>query len=221
MAHYEHQQPDKSGRLKWTETMNSDLLECKAKAVALTKSAEPPRLENGRKKGYMLLMKEMWDELGYEGLALTPQNLRDQAARLEKTLGNVGTVICGSVAVNTRERSESREDNMEITEETSMEISEETRQQPELNTDNEDNLDLHEECTQAELVEEDSFVLTGKERDLLDLSKQILIVVYGNEGDYCNRQIDTRTKEKLSQILVLVLTSLGLEFLSSILKYSN
>ena len=34
-------------------------------------------------------MKDMWDELGYGHLALSSQNLRDKAAALERTVGNV------------------------------------------------------------------------------------------------------------------------------------
>ena len=72
-----------SRRIKWTEGMNNFLLDCKSKAKMLAESENPPRLENGRKKGYMRLMKELWDDLGYGELELTSQNLRDQAARLE------------------------------------------------------------------------------------------------------------------------------------------
>ena len=38
-------------------------------------------------------MKELWDDSEYGNLQLTEQNLRDQASRLEKTLGNVTEVI--------------------------------------------------------------------------------------------------------------------------------
>ena len=52
-------------RIKWTEEMNNILWDCKSKAQALIKSENPPRLENGRKKGYMCVMKELWDEAGF------------------------------------------------------------------------------------------------------------------------------------------------------------
>ena len=55
----------------------------------LVKSENPPRLENGRKKGYMRIMKELWDDSGFGKLELTSQNLRNQAARLKKTIGDV------------------------------------------------------------------------------------------------------------------------------------
>ena len=76
-------------RLKWSSGMISDLLECKKRAQELASSEEPVRNMNGRKKGYMKILKELWDDLGCAGLNLTCQNLRDQAARMEKTMGNV------------------------------------------------------------------------------------------------------------------------------------
>ena len=39
---------------------------------------------NGRQKGYIEIMKELWDEKGYKHLGFKGQNLRDQASRLEK-----------------------------------------------------------------------------------------------------------------------------------------
>ena len=47
----------------------------------------------------MRVMNELWDEAGFENLALTRQNLRDQAARLEKSIGDVGHVIAATVGL--------------------------------------------------------------------------------------------------------------------------
>ena len=58
-------------------------------ALEFVKSDNPPRLESGRKMGYMQAMRAQWIEKGYGNLALTKQNLRDQAARLEKFVGSV------------------------------------------------------------------------------------------------------------------------------------
>ena len=44
-------QTGRQGRMKWSEEMTSVLLECKRKAVELTKSDNPPLQDNGRKKG--------------------------------------------------------------------------------------------------------------------------------------------------------------------------
>ena len=84
---------NKQKRMKWTEEMNNVLLECKQKAISLTTSDNPPRTENGGKKGYMKIMKDLWEETEYRHLELTSQNLRDQAEKVEKTLGNVRQTI--------------------------------------------------------------------------------------------------------------------------------
>ena len=63
----------------------------------------------------MQAMNELWEEMGYENLALTSQNLRDQAASLEKTLGNVVETISRRVGIR---ENQTREDNLEIEEST-------------------------------------------------------------------------------------------------------
>ena len=57
--------------------MNMDLLECKRKAKLLVASEDTLRNDKERKKGYMAVMKELWEEAGYAELNLTSQNLRD------------------------------------------------------------------------------------------------------------------------------------------------
>ena len=71
-------------KVKWTQQMNSDVLECKRKAQGLLISENAPCNRNGRRKGYIEVMKELWEEKGYGNLGLKSQNLRDQASRLEK-----------------------------------------------------------------------------------------------------------------------------------------
>ena len=64
--------------------MNNDVLECKRQAKELISSQNPPRNENGKKKGYIEVMKQLWDDKGYGQLELKSYNLRNQAAKLEK-----------------------------------------------------------------------------------------------------------------------------------------
>ena len=64
--------------------MNTDVLKCKRKAQELVTSGNAPFNRNGRRKGYIEVMKELWEEKGYGNLGLKSQNLRDQASRLEK-----------------------------------------------------------------------------------------------------------------------------------------
>ena len=75
-------------KVKWTEQMNKDVLECKKKAQELVSAENPPCNENGRKRGYIDVMKQLWDDMGYQNLQLKSQNLRNQASRLEKIRNN-------------------------------------------------------------------------------------------------------------------------------------
>ena len=67
-----------------TNQMNNDVLECKRRAQELVASDSAPLNRNGRKKGYIEVMKQLWEEKGCRHLALKGQNLPDQASRLEK-----------------------------------------------------------------------------------------------------------------------------------------
>ena len=80
-------------RLKWTEAMNTKLLECKREAKHLVQSKDPPRKEDGKKQGYMAILKQLWDNSEFADLNISTQNLRDQAARIEKSLGSAGATI--------------------------------------------------------------------------------------------------------------------------------
>ena len=73
--------------------MNADLLNCKNGAIALINSTKPPPHRNGKQKGYIKILKEIWEVKGYEGLGLSSQNLRDQAARILKV--DSGESSCG------------------------------------------------------------------------------------------------------------------------------
>ena len=48
--------------------MNADVLSCKREAIAFTKCENPPLDGNGKKKGYIKLMEELWCVKGYEAL---------------------------------------------------------------------------------------------------------------------------------------------------------
>ena len=68
-----------SKRMKWTEGLNRDVLECKKKAQQILSLDNPPLNQNGMKKGYIQLIKELWEDVGHGNYGLTGQNLRDQA----------------------------------------------------------------------------------------------------------------------------------------------
>lgn len=73
--------------------MNKDLVDCKRKARELVSSDNPPCNENGKRRGYIEIMKELWDGLRLYGhLQLKSQNLQDQAWRPEKVNNSGGDV---------------------------------------------------------------------------------------------------------------------------------
>ena len=49
----------KATKVKWMERMNSDILECKQKAKEMVSSNNPPYYTNGRKKGYIEVIKDL------------------------------------------------------------------------------------------------------------------------------------------------------------------
>ena len=52
------------------------------------------RKADGKKHGYMAIMKQLWDNSEFADLNLSTQNLWDQASRIEKSLGSAGSTIC-------------------------------------------------------------------------------------------------------------------------------
>ena len=69
--------------VNWTDQIISDLLQYKLTAKEWVKKGDPRCYQRGRKMGYMKLMKNLWEERGYELLDLSTQNLRDKAAHAE------------------------------------------------------------------------------------------------------------------------------------------
>ena len=71
-------------RTKWTDKMCIDLQLCKQKALDLHNSDDCPKKPNGRKEGVMNITLRFWNDLGYEYMGKTAQNLRDKLGHLEK-----------------------------------------------------------------------------------------------------------------------------------------
>ena len=179
----ERQQQQATRRIKWSDRMNSDLLDCKKRAQELVKSDNPPLLENGRKMGYMRVMKDLWEEKGYGDLALTSQNLRDQAARLEKTLGNVEDIMSAGIGTIERQGNEGKRADDNI----SVPLNDNSRVLQE-------DLDLHiEEGTSPE---GSASPISQEACVLLESSIIILGQINTHQVEYHNREFDTRIKEK-------------------------
>ena len=69
---HEQRPNEKETRLKWREQkIKKALLDCKRKVKGMVAPGNPPRNLNGKKKGYMQIMKEFWDETDPAGLNLT------------------------------------------------------------------------------------------------------------------------------------------------------
>ena len=76
-------------------------------------------------------MKELWEEIGYGNLPLTNQNLQDQEARLEKTLGNVSETISRKVG---KRENQIIEENLEIEESATPNSNSQEEADPNLHT---------------------------------------------------------------------------------------
>ena len=153
----------------------------------------------------MKIMKDLWEKTEYRHLELTSQNLRDQAARVEKTLCNVQQTIRQNVG--RRNRLRSRGVNQENVGRTGEETTRETANMPELETAS----NLHSETHNTEEGDEaqkeqtseanTSGELTSSEEnseiiELVESACIILASIVHPQGDLCERDVDTRIKEK-------------------------
>ena len=119
------------------------------------------------------------EERGYEDLGLTAQNLRDQAARTEKTLGNVTLTIAGNVGTrNSGKRKQVVVESYLLEADCSNNLEFET------------NLHIVErtESGDMQITEEDSVIvetttIDGKERELLESASSILLSINNTQGD--------------------------------------
>ena len=132
-------------------------------------------------------MKELREEMCYENLALMIQNLRDEAARLKKTLGNIAETISRRVGMR---ENQTREENFEI-EESTTPNSNSQEAGPNLHTP----LNAQRESEIASPVGIPN-ALNEDARGLLESSAQILASINSNPGDFTNREIDTRTRKR-------------------------
>ena len=87
-------------RTKWTDKMCIDLQLCKQKVLYLHSSDDCPKKPNGRKEGVMNITLRFWNDLGYEDLGKTAQNLRDKLGHLEKITKARSTQIHPEIGFN-------------------------------------------------------------------------------------------------------------------------
>ena len=170
--------------------MNSDVLECKAKAKELTELQDPPRYADGKKRGYMSVLKELWDERGYFHLGLSELHLRNQAAYLERVMGNVQDTILRNAQGTESETGQPVEEGNLLYEVQEPSINESEQATSDLHTANENN---HLEGPQ--FLEETNL----DAREILEGAIPIFASVNSNTGDFSSRDIDTRVKQRPTQ----------------------
>ena len=162
------------GRTEWSEAMKKNLLECKTKA---------PHSSNGRKQGYMKIMKDLWEKKGYADLGFTSHHLRDQAANLQKSVGNVRDFIL--VSVGSRE-------NQNVSSSGEMNFNCVANFQ-DANSNNIANLYTAERVL---IPDEQVNTLNEETHALVDRAALVLAQVNMQEGEFVNPEINTRIKEK-------------------------
>ena len=124
----------------------------------------------------MELMKEPWDQIGHEDMGFTKQNLRDQVARLEKSLGSVTSNITDGI------KEERGGDNSEGSLDNGRQIPKRADQEEP---------NLHTTLTQEQQLN------NGDQESctFLELANRIMETITTHPGDYSQRDIDTRRKE--------------------------
>ena len=127
------------------------------KSQEMVSSNNPPYYTNGRKKGYIEVMKDLWEEKGYGYLELKSQNLRDQASRLEKVLQDRARNN-GNFSLAEGNEGETESSEGEVFEENSQSAYQNNvpRQAENANFANSVNLDLHTSVTDADVVHQAS-----------------------------------------------------------------
>ena len=140
----------------------------------------------------MSIMKDLWEERGYAELKLSEQNLRDQVAKLEQTLGNVEEVFLSSRnEVEVRNDQETQQNQDDIIAVQNVNIQNANLEQELQDTD----LHTTTMATGNGTVEETNST-TSAYQALLQSSQDILSSIQTNQGDFTMRKIDTGTKEK-------------------------
>ena len=174
-------------RLKWTEAMKTKLLERKREAMDFVQSKDPPKKADGKKQGYMAIMKQLWDNSEFADLNISTQNLRDQAATIEKSLGSAGSTI--------REESKTANDLLQPNvdnKETSSEDLEQHNYEFNNDTISPRNFNLH--STSSQVPEENE--TPAEVKNIFQAAKLFFSLVAADPGDFSNRLLESRAKKR-------------------------
>ena len=58
-------------------------MKCRAQILARSSDANKSENTNGKRKGYMELMKDLWEDKSLASFGFTAQNLRDNVAQVQ------------------------------------------------------------------------------------------------------------------------------------------
>ena len=148
----------------------------------------------------MEFMKELQDQMGHEDMGFTKQNLRDQAARLEKSLGNVTRAITNGI--KTKRGGHNAAGDLSNGRQIAKTADQEEPNLHTILTQNQqrDNGDLFSEPDlHTTLTQEQQLNNGDHERcSFLEPANRIMETISTHPGDYSQRDIDTRTKETTS-----------------------
>ena len=166
--------------------MNTKPLECKREAKDFVQSKDPPRKADRKMNGYMAIMKQLWDNSEFADLNISTQNLRDQAARIEKSLGSAGSTI--------REESNTANDLLQSKVDNQETSSEDLEQDNyEFNNDTISSRNLHSSHS-SQVPEENE--TSSEVKNIFQAAKLVFASVVADPGDFSNRLLDSRTKKR-------------------------
>ena len=130
-------------------------------------------------------MKQLWDNSEFADLNISTQNLRDQAARIEKSLGSAGATI--------REESNTANDLLQPNVD-NQETSSEDLEQDNYEFNNDTISPRHLHSTNAQVPEENETLAEVK--NICQAAKLVFASVAADPGDFSNRLLDSRTKKR-------------------------
>ena len=126
----------------------------------------------------MAILKQLWDNSEFADLNISTQNLRDQAARIEKSLESAGATIC--------EESNTANDLLQPN------VDRFQQDNYEFNNDTISPRNLH--STSAQVPEENE--TPAEVKNIFQAAKLVFASVAADPGDFSNRLLDSRTKKR-------------------------
>ena len=133
----------------------------------------------------MAIMKQFWGNSEFADLNISTQNLRDQAARIEKSLGSAGATI--------REESNTANDLLQPNVDNQETSSEDLEQDNyECNNDTISPRNLY--STNSQVPEENE--TPAEVKNIFQAAKLVFASVAADPGDFSNRLLDSRTKKR-------------------------